>query len=245
MAHSVFEGQIVLPAAAAVMLSWHFLKKERWLVSGVFLGLATIKPQVSILYIVWLLLNMNTRVLATGGSTAVIMLIPAFISFGPVEAFTNWITSLSGYKIVPANIPGSVHVVGLESFFAALNIANDIGWLIKPFSLIATVLIYVYRSKFSHILVVHMFLVFALTFIYGHDTDYSSIILMWSFMSFLTLQYGKVHHYIMALFLLLGFFFPQRILREYDIPALHHTRTFLIPLCCYFVFVLQKQRKVD
>ncbi|WP_086934344.1 glycosyltransferase family 87 protein [Agarilytica rhodophyticola] len=243
MAHSVFEGQLVLPTAAATMLSWYFLnsgsEKKHLLFSGIFLGIATIKPQVSLLYIVWLLLSANFAVLFIGAATALLLLIPAFVAFGPIEAFANWLTSLSGYSSVSVNQPGSVHVVGIESFFVAMGIQGT-GIFVKPLSLLATLILFRYRKCVDPILTVNLFLVFALTFIYGHDTDYAAIIMICSFILFLALQSASLQNILIAGILLAGFFFPQRILREYDIPFMHHLRTWLIPVCCYFIFIIQK-----
>ena len=59
MMHSLFLGEMVMPATAMVMLSWHCLNSGRVLLAGIFLGLATIKPQVAFLYVLWLMLNLK------------------------------------------------------------------------------------------------------------------------------------------------------------------------------------------
>lgn len=237
-AHSVFEGQIALPAAAALFLSWHFLRTQRWLLAGLLLGVATIKPQVSMLYLVWLLLNGNFRVLLVGAAAVLLLLLPAFAVLGPVEAFLSWFQSFAYYNSVTANIPGSFHVVGLESFFAAIDIGN-LGWVFKASSVIALLLLFHYRHYVTPELTVNLFLVLALTFIYGHDTDYAVLGMVFSMLLFLAMQHGWSWRLALAALVLLALFFPQRFLREIPFPPLHHTRTFVVPLCCILVFLWQ------
>lgn len=242
MAHSVHLGQLLLPATAALMVSWHFLQKGNIWVSGVFLAFATIKPQVSILYVVWLMLHLNFRVLMIGGVVSLVMLIPAAVTYGLINSFYYWLISLSGYSSSAANIPGSVHVVGLESFFAAMGVQGT-AWLFNPLALVATIVLFKYRESVDPLLTLHLLLVFALTFIYGHDTDYAAIIILWSLLVFTTIHSGNYLHIAITVLLVLGFMFPQRLLRTIDFAALHHTRTFLIPLCCVFLFFWQRSEK--
>lgn len=242
MAHSVHLGQLLLPATAALMVSWHFLQKGNIWVSGIFLAFATIKPQVSILYVVWLLLHLNYRVLMIGGAVSLVMLIPAAVTYGLIDSFYYWLTSLSGYSSSAANIPGSVHVVGLESFFAAVGVQGT-SWVFKPLALVATVALFKYRENVDPVLTLNLLLVFALTFIYGHDTDYAAIIMVWSLLVFTTVRSGNYLHIGIVMLLVFGFMFPQRLLRTIDFAALHHTRTFLIPLCCVCLFLWQTHRR--
>lgn len=241
MAHIVFEGQIALPTAACVFLSWHYLKKQDglkkqdWILSGVFLGLATIKPQIVVLYIVWLLISLQIRVLAVGALTAFVMMIPAFIAFGPVDSFSFWFDSFEFYNSVGANIPGSYHVVGFESLFAALGVPGT-GLIFKSVSVLSVAIIFYWRKHIDDALLVQLFLVLSFTFIFGHDTGYAVIVGIFSMLLSLTMTRGFSWRLIPAVVVLLVFFFPQRFLRDIPLPILHHTRTLIIPIACWLVF---------
>lgn len=242
VAHSVYEGQWSLPAVALLFWSWHFLQNNRWVAAGILLGIATIKPQVSLLYIFWLLFQLNFRVLTVGACVAFVMLVPAVINFGLIETFSAWFASMEYYATQWANIPGSPHVVGLEGVLVSVGV-NGAGPFFKALSLVALLLLFLYRKYFSEILLVNFFLVLALTFIYGHDTDFVTLSALWSYfviLAFRTKQYVAVG---IAFVLLLGMFFPQRFIRVFDIPILFHTRTFILPLICWVAWQWEKQER--
>ncbi len=242
VAHSVYEGQWSLPAAAALFWSWHFLHNQRWVLSGVFLGLATIKPQVSLLYIVWLLLTLNIRVLLVGGTLALLMLLPTVLRFGLIDTIDAWFASMRYYATQWANIPGSPHVVGLEGFFVALG-TNGYGVALKALSGVAIAALFFFRMYLSPLLIVHFFLVIALTFIYGHDTDFVIVSVLWSYLFWLAANRNTYVSLGVALGLILLMFFPQRIIRAFDIPLLFHTRTFILLVCCWVAYSWERAQK--
>ncbi len=242
VAHSVYEGQWSLPAAAALFWSWHFLHNKCWVLSGIFLGLATIKPQVSLLYIVWLLLTLNIRVLFLGGMVALLLLVPTVIRFGLVDMIEAWFESMRYYATQWANIPGSPHVVGLEGFFVALG-GNGFGSALKALSAAALVALYFFRTNLSSLLIVNLFLVIALTFIYGHDTDFVILSVLWSYFLWLAANRNTYASLGIALGLMFLMFFPQRFIRAFDISLLFHTRTFILLGCCWFVYKWESEKK--
>lgn len=241
MAHIIFEGQIALPAAAAVFLSWHFWKLEKIFPAGIFLGLATIKPQVVIFYIVWLMFALQWRVLAVGVATATVLLLPAFFAFGPVDAFLFWFESFEFYNSVAANIPGSIHVVGFESLFAGMGVEGS-GILFKPLGFVVLFMLYRWRHHIDDALLVQLFMALAFTFLFGHDTGYAVIVGIFSMLITLVMQRGFSWHLIPMMLVVLVFFFPQRFLREIPIPLLHHTRTLIVPIACWMTFVYLRSR---
>ncbi len=241
VAHSIYEGQWGIPAAAALFWSWHFMRRGQWLISGLFLGLATIKPQVSLLYIAWLLLTLNVRVLLVGGVFALLMLVPTVLRFGILETVESWFASMRYYSTQWANIPGSPHVVGLEGVCVALGL-NGLGVALKIISAIVLVAVYVMRANFSSVLLVHLFFVITLTFIYGHDTDYVILSALWSYLFWLAASRNSYVSIGITFGLLLLMFFPQRFIRAFDIPILFHTRTFVLLACCWFVYVWERQK---
>ncbi len=235
VAHSVYEGQWSLPAVAVLFWSWHFLKQRRWLLAGLFLGLATIKPQVSLLYIFWLILNRQIRVLLVGAALAGLMLTPAFAQFGLLGTFTAWFESMAYYATQWANVPGSPHVVGVEGLLVSIGIAGS-GWFLKGCALVALVLLYRYRCTITHTLMVQLFLVLALTFIYGHDTDYVTLSMLLGYTVILAFNQRSWAALGIAGILLFIMCFPQRFIRAFDIPVLFHTRTVALLIMCYFVW---------
>ncbi len=240
VAHSLYEGQWTIVAVAMLYWSWHFLQKNKWILSGLFLGLATIKPQVSILYIIWLLFGLNLRVLFVGGMLAVFMLLPAIMVFGFLETFSGWFVSMDDYMQQYANIPGSPYVVGFEGLFVSLGVERS-GGVFKIISVLCAFALYIKRKQISPLLVVNGFLVSALSFIYGHDTDYVTLSLLWSYFLFLAFQkqsYIALGTVMATLFIM---FFPQRIIRAMDVSILVHSRTLVVLVCCWFVYVWDRE----
>jgi Glycosyltransferase family 87 len=242
VATSVYQGQLALPAAAAVFLSWYFLRSGRWILAGVLLAFATIKPQLSVLYVVWLLLSLNMRVLLVGGVSTFIFIIPGSIVFGALTPFESWITSISGYSGVSINAPGSPFVVGFESLLIAYGIAKS-SYFLYPLSLLALLFLYIKRINFNDALIANMFFVLAFTFLFAHDYDYAAIIMIWSYAFLLLLDEWTIKKAVLFTFLVFFFFLPQRLIRGIDIPLVVHARTLILPLCCYLVFVWSKERK--
>ena len=244
MAHSVYEGQLVLPVTALIFLSWHTMQKGQWLVPGLLLAAATIKPQISLLYVCWLVASGQFRVILSSGFFVALLCIPAAIIVGPVDMFVDWITSITGYYTSSANAIGSPHVVGLESFLYAIGLSG-LTIISKPLALIALLWLYFNRRHFDHVQLVNIFLVIGFTFLYAHDTDYAAIILLWSYAMYLALNSRSILNISLLVVLLIVFFFPQRILRDIDLPVLHHTRTLVIPLCCFLVHYLYKKYRTQ
>lgn len=236
VAHSIYEGQWTIIAVAMLYWSWHFLQKNNWIVSGLFLGLATIKPQVSILYIIWLMFGWNIRVLFVGGLLAVFMLLPAIVAFGLIETFSGWFVSMGDYMQQYANKPGSPYVVGFEGLFVSVGVEKS-GGVFKVISVICAFVLYLKRKQVSPLLVVNGFLVSALSFIYGHDTDYVILSLLWSYFLFLAFQKRSYVALGIAIATLFVMFFPQRIIRAMDIEILNHSRTLVVLFCCWFVYI--------
>lgn len=241
MTHIVFEGQLTLIATAAILGCWHLVGKQRPVLAALCLTLATIKPQVALLLIAWLIINRHLAVVVMGGALAGILLLPALISIGPIDAFVHWYWSMEAYQVLSANMPGSAHVVGLESLAVALGI-NGLGPFIKLGAFFGLVLMYRVRHLLNEMLAVQLLLVLALTLIYGHDTAYSALAILlgaFFYFDFATKEWYKIAT---TLGLMLVLFFPQRFLREFNLPALEHTRALVIPVVFYFVFCWQKQR---
>src|SRR5271167_2746817 len=114
-AHVVWLGQTSLLGFAATLGAWRFASRGKWLVSGLCLGLASFKPQLCLLVVLWFLLERDWRTLLMGGLTSATMaLYPILHDGGPIGALLAWRNGLSGGYALPANLPGFAHKVGIE-----------------------------------------------------------------------------------------------------------------------------------
>ncbi len=240
IAHSVYEGQLSLPAVALLFLSWHFLQRERWLLAGIILGVATIKPQVAILYILWLLFSWQLRVLIVGGVVAVLLLIPSVVNYGVTDTFTAWFASMAYYAKQWANQPGSPHVVGMEGVFVSVGVLGS-GVFLNVLSVLSVWWVYIKRQDLSPVFIVNLFLLIALTLIYGHDTDFVVLSLFFSYLVCLASNTQRIGALVIAGGLLALMFFPQRFIRMFDIAVLYHTRSITLLFCVYFMYRWERE----
>ena len=240
-ATSLYQGQMTLPIMAALFLSWHFLQSDRWVIAGLLLGIATLKPQLSILYIVWLMLSLNVRVLVVGGLFAALLIVPGAVMFGIVTPFESWLTSLHGYSSVAINAPGSDFVVGIESLLAAYGFQPNRLALVAS-CLAGVGLLYAYRRHFDPMVTLHALLVLSFTFLYAHDYDYVAVILLWSFGLLIALTAGSMTRLCLYTGMALIFFMPQRLLRDIDIPLVVHSRTLILVACCLLIMTWSNER---
>ncbi|WP_105372132.1 glycosyltransferase family 87 protein [Neorhizobium huautlense] len=235
-ATSLYQGQMTLPVMAALLLSWHFRQKDRWVTAGVFLAFATLKPQLSVLYVIWLLMSANIGMVLVGGSLAGLMTLPGALLLGPLKPFESWLTSLGGYSQVSINAPGSPFVVGMESLLVAHGLEPDRLWLIL-LCLAGTALLFRYRRHLDQTVILHALLVLSFTFLYAHDYDYVAVILLWSYGMMMVLHSASFAKLSLYAILALGFFIPQRLLRDVDIPLIVHSRTLILAALCLAVIV--------
>lgn len=239
-ATSLYQGQMTLPVIAALLLSWHFRQKGQWVTAGIFLALATLKPQLSVLYVIWLLMSVNVGVVLVGASLAGLMILPGALVLGPLKPFESWLSSLGGYSHVSINAPGSPFVVGMESLLVAHGLEPERLWLIL-LCLAGTALLHRYRRHLDRTVTLHALLVLSFTFLYAHDYDYVAVILLWSYGMMMVLNSASFVKLGFYAILALGFFIPQRLLRDIDIPLVVHSRTLILAALCLAVIVWSKE----
>jgi hypothetical protein len=78
-------------------------------------AIATIKPQLSILVILWFILDRRWRILGVAAGTILLLcLIPAIVS-GPFQLPLDWFSALAVYKSQPPNSLGWIGQAGLQN----------------------------------------------------------------------------------------------------------------------------------
>ncbi len=239
-AHSVYEGQWTLIATALIFLAWHMLQNNKQVLAGVCLGVATIKPQVALLLVAFLLCRGYFRVLLIGAALALLLMVPTLMSFGLTETFSAWFASMKDYALWPVNQPGSVHVVGMEGVCVSLGLIGT-GTFWKCVALVSAVVLAYYRNEMSPILQINFLLASMLTFFYGHDTDFVSMSLLWSYFALLAFRTMSYINMAVAATLLLVIVFPQRFIRVFEIDVLYHTRTFAIAALWVLAYVWEQK----
>jgi hypothetical protein len=230
--HVVWMGQTSLVAVAATYGAWFFSREERWRCSGLCLGLATFKPQICILLLVWFALQRNWTVLTFAAIAAGLLSIYPAMTQGPVGMVTSWLDGLSEYySSLVFNRLGFDHTVGLQNFLGAAGVAApDLIGL----SLCLTFVLWMIRTRINteDVLSILMLLTFAFVG-HLHDYDYVGLTCVLATLWLYTSNESRSLATLISLTLLLCI--PQRMLRAFHIPALNHWRDLIVLV---FLFML-------
>lgn len=224
MLHSVYQGQFSLLAFGFLLLAHHWRLNKRYLLSGIMLGLSTIKPQLCVLYIAWLCLERKFLILTIGGFVSVLIALPVLAILGPLESINNWKDSIEYYMSLRPNQLGYPHVIGFESFLHALGISNV---SLKPILGVVFLGLFWWRKWLDDRFILIALTSLSLSFLYGHDSDYIALALLWSWLVYNAFQTRT--WLLMVCVLMALYVFPQSFVRWIDMPGLAHWRVFLVP----------------
>lgn len=217
-------GQTTLIAAAALVSGWYYAYRDRWVLSGILIAIASIKPQLSLLVILWLLLERRWRLLAVAAATTLIFsLVPMAIS-GPIEVFFNWFASLGQHKNIFSNVLGSGAVFSIQDILYASGIKVP---QLFPLGIVLTGLLWWYRSRLIIDDVVGILVAISLLFGLAHHYDLVALApLLAAFWRHLHNRPGAA---LVAIALMLAMLFPRaylmtfvhnELLLQYRVPLL-------------------------
>ena len=141
-------GQTSLIISAALLGTFYCSQRNKWLLSGVLLAIAAMKPQLSILVILWFILERRWKILGSMMiSLLIFSIIPIHIS-GITHVFSDWLNVIHQYKSTTLNTEqGGTYVFTLRNllFFLGINVPNLI-----PLGLLFTVLIWIKKVEFMN-----------------------------------------------------------------------------------------------
>ena len=218
-AHVLWMGQTSAIAAACLLGAWYAIGKGKQIAAGMLIGAASLKPQLAVLFILWLLFDRQWRVLMVGGLFALLLASYPMATIGPIEIWHQWLRALGQY--VGGEVTGwqHLHVFGLG------GVLSDLG--VKPIPLFPAAVAcagctFLYRKCLGADLVPGLLFCISALFIYAHDYD-----LMGSSVLAVPLL-GAVwpRPYLRGLVLVLAatLFFPSRIWDKLDLEAMVRTR---------------------
>ncbi|MBE9126901.1 MULTISPECIES: glycosyltransferase family 87 protein [unclassified Coleofasciculus] len=225
-------GQTTLIVAAALVSSWYYAYRDRCVLSGILIAIASIKPQLSLLIILWFLLERRWRLLAVAVLTTLIFcLVPMAVS-GPIDVFFYWFTSLNEYKNIFSNVLGSEAVFSIQNLMYAAGIKVPQLFLL---ALILTYLLWWYRSRLILDDVVGILVAISLLFGFAHHYDLVALApLIAAFWRQLHKRPGAA---LIAIALFLAMVFPRAylmtflhndLLLQYRVPLLLGTTIWLL-----------------
>jgi hypothetical protein len=147
---TIFIGQTLLIIGAALISGWYFAYRGRWVLGGILIAIASIKPQLTILVVFWLFLDKQWRLLTVAGITVLVGSIVPMVIVGPIDAFLQWLLSAIRYIEHPGvDHLGSTGVTGFQNVFYLLGVKGIPSFL--PIGIVLTAVLWWYRAKFASI----------------------------------------------------------------------------------------------
>ncbi|MEG4004559.1 glycosyltransferase family 87 protein [Microcoleus sp. Pol11C1] len=240
-AHVVWMGQTSLIAFAATMGAWFFSQRQKFVLAGICLGVASFKPQLCLLLGIWFLLERNWKILAVAFATVTIMSVyPLVLYGGPVGMLAAWHQGIQdSYSSLPFNQPGFQDKVGMESLFASLGLKIP---AIKIVAVILAVLLWVFRNRINREDVLALLMGISFTFLgYTHVYDYVGLFpILTSLWLYCSNNRNALLTSIALVFLL---FFPRRIFLAAGLPFLIHWRTIVVLMLVVGVLAFSMKAK--
>ena len=134
-AHVLWTGQTAMVICVVLIGSWQLAYNGKPLLSGVLLGFASIKPQLSVLVILWLFLEGQWRTLLTAGISMLAFSAVPILVVSPSKILSEWGNAMKAYQLDPAIASGLSYNTNLKSLL------NGLGLNLPPLSLLFFMLV--------------------------------------------------------------------------------------------------------
>lgn len=234
----VWQGQTSLIAFAATMAAWFFSQQKKWILAGMCLGLASLKPNICVLVVIWFLLERSWKILAVALGTAGVLSIYPMLVQGPIGTLRAWYERIQTHTSFSANTVGSEHTISLESLLYTIKLHPP---SLSLFGVALVIILWIFQKKVQSDDLLAILMALTLTFIFNMDSAYVCTIPI--FTSLCSYSYAHWKTLSGTLLLVFLFLFPRRIVRNFDIPVLNHWRTVVVLILLTVVIVLSIQHQ--
>jgi hypothetical protein len=233
----IWAGQTTLIATLALMLGWQCARRDRWLIGGVLLAVASIKPQLSFLVMLWIVLERRWRVLAvTAAGIVVLAVLPIAIS-GPLGVITEWSAAAVGYAGGPYNTLGSRMIFGLGNVLAIAGVRSS---FLLPVAVVVVGALWYYRARVAEEDLLALLVGLSMLFGFSHSYDIAALIPLVP--AFWRHVHSRVIPSLVALALLLIVTLPNSLLEPYVSPLLLQLRVLaLLAALCWLTTLSVKR----
>jgi hypothetical protein len=224
---TVWIGQVSLITATALQAAWYLDRKHRPIAAGLCLALASLKPQILMLPLVWFLLEKRWRMILVSGLAAGLLMAYPLLRGGPITEMKAWMAAVRDYKTHAPNRLGSCFVVGLPSLVAAVG--GPSMDLTVP-GIMLTVILWVFRRRICADDVPALLALGSLGIVYGHDLDFVYLAPLAVSLT-LHLRGHPAAGWALAA-LTAVFFIPSRLVCQFGLPLLDQWRS---AICLIFL----------
>jgi len=233
----IWAGQTTLIATLALMLGWHCARRERWLVGGALLAASTIKPQLSLLAMLWLVLEGRWRALAAAAAGVVILAAVPIAVSGPIGVITEWSAAAVRYAGGPYNRLGSRMIFGLGNMLAVAGIAS---WFLLPIAILIVGSLWYSRASLADEDLLPLLVGLSLLFGFSHSYDIAALIPL------VPAFWRHVHQRTLASLLALGVMLvvtlPNSFLEPHVSPLLLHLRVVALSVALCWLIAMSIRR---
>lgn len=238
-AHLLWIGQVTPLAVALLVGGWVAARRGRDAWAGLLLGLATFKPQLVLLPLVWLLLERRAKALAVAAGVSAACAVPGLGLVDPLGVLGLWLRAVPTYQADAANRLGSEYVVGMPSGLAVLGLPMPPLWTLPLLGVLLTVGLWLRRQWLDEDDVLAWLVVVQCLGVWVHSNDLVLLVplaaALWRRLAVRRelWPFGAAG--------LAALYFPQRIVRHAGWPPLHHWRTLVVGLAAVALARLARQ----
>ncbi|MEJ2501942.1 MAG: glycosyltransferase family 87 protein [Gemmatimonadota bacterium] len=223
-------GQVTAFVGVALYGAWIAYRTERWVLSGVLFGLVTIKPQLALLPLFWLVCDRQWRILGVTAVTVLLLALYPLITAGPLETGRTWLAALAAYaELGGANALGHPRILGIPSVIAALGGPRISPFLAAGVAAILMALLYAYRARFVEDDLFALIVGTQIALVYGRDHE----VLLLLCLAGSWWRHGRDRPAVWVLAALAIFLLavPERAIALAGWPPLLHWRTLVLGAC--------------
>jgi glycosyl transferase family 87 len=228
----IYSGQTTLVVTACLLGAWWLGRDGRHPVLGGFvLALASMKPQVAALPVVWLLLEQRYQLrLAFTGTVIALVAAPIALS-GRAHMVAGWLAAMGRYSSGPYQSVGSDHVFGIASLLMSAEMtAYPAAILVVP----AVAILWSVRKRLLASEVLGALVGLGLLFLYSHDYDLAALAPLYAAIWVRTRE--RTSYALVGLLACLLLFVPQRALRGHVSPPIMHWREVVLAISLFWLF---------
>jgi len=172
VAHQVWLGQVSVIVFGTLLVAWWLAYTDRPIIAGILLALASTKPQLSLLPMIWLTFTGRWRILASFAVGVLLLSIHPMAMAGPMDVWRDWLHAMGEYaKLGPNRI---VHgdMIGLPSLLGAYGMPLPSSSVVSLFGVIPLLGLLAIRRRLSAADTLGLLLLFQLCFAWGRNVDY-------------------------------------------------------------------------
>jgi len=224
---SVWNGTVAPLITIALMGGWLLVERGRPALAGILFGLATIKPQLAVLVMIWMVCERRWKVLAVSSLTVLVCMAYPLAVYGPKVAIGGWLANARLYQDEWCNSLGWIHLMGLPNLVFALGITLPD---LKLAAVILTIALWFGRRRFCPEDILGILTGMSVTLLLAHDYDLvllvPLLVSMWRHLS------GRPRQAAVALVLVLILMIPDRWILHY------HPHEWIYQRCTVITIVL-------